>query len=147
MALSTWAWGEFQVNNFQEEFQEGCIEVAPDAGVPQRTVRFTDIQNLVQGTFTLNKTEYLAFLTWFKTTIKCGTIPFLYYDSRMEQARTARFMGKPAIRSNSNMFNVTVQFAFDSNIVYMDRYLLVNATQKLLVNSELPLIIAKKLRV
>lgn len=147
MALSTWAWGEFQVNNFQEEFQEGCIEIAPDAGVPTRKVRFTDIQDLIQGTFTLNKTEYIAFLAWFKTTIKCGTIPFLYYDSRVEQARTVRIVGKPAITSNSNMYNITVQFAFDSNIVYMDRYLLVNATQKLLVNSEQPFIVTKKLRV
>jgi len=146
MALSTWAWGEFQIKNFQEEFQEGCIEITPDKGVPTRKVRFTDIQDLVQGTFALTRSEYLAFLTWFKTTIKCGTIPFLYYDSRIEQTRTVRIIGKPSITTLSNMFNIAVQFAFDSNIVYMDRYLIAN-NKYLLVNPDKPLIIGKKLRV
>lgn len=146
MALSTWAWGEFLVTNFQEEYQEGCMEISPDAGSPLKKLKFTDVQDIVQGTFTLTKAEYLAFLTWYKTTIRFGTIPFLYLDGRINQLRVVRIIGKPQITTNSNMFNVAVQFAFDSTIVYVDRYLQVNGNKNLLVNPDQPVIVGKKLR-
>lgn len=127
MTLSTWQWGEFLINGMQEEFQEGCVEITADLGTPSKVLKFTDIQDLIKGSFALTKTQYIAFLDWFRNTIKLGTIPFLYYDSRFNINRVVRIIGNPGITSNSNMFNISLQFAFDSNIIYKDRYLVANA--------------------
>ena len=53
--MKEWKWGQIKLSGFQNEFQEGHIEITPDAGIPFRRQRFTDIQDIVQGSFTLDK--------------------------------------------------------------------------------------------
>ena len=38
--MEKWKWVQIKLDGFQNEFQEGYIEVTPDAGVPFRSERF-----------------------------------------------------------------------------------------------------------
>jgi len=112
MTLIYWQWGDILTDSLQEEFQESTIEITPDAGVPFKRQRFTDAVEIIQATFTLTRTEYLDFISWYKFNIQQGSLSFQYYDTRYNVYKTTKMIGKPSISSNSNMFNVTMQIAF-----------------------------------
>jgi hypothetical protein len=78
--MENWKWGQIKLDGFQNEFQEGYIEVTPDAGPPFRRERFSDIQDILKGTFTLLKIKYIDFMSWYKSDIKQGALPFKYFD-------------------------------------------------------------------
>lgn len=141
-----WQWGTIQVSNYQAEFQQGFVEITPDAGIPYRRQSFTDIQTLFQGKVTLTKTEKLDFQSWYRHDIRQGALTFLYWDCEIEAYRTTRIIGKPTITSNSNHFDINIQLAFDPTIVYQQRDLTVNPDSYLLVNPDLRLVVGKKLR-
>ena len=82
--MKEWKWGQIKLSGFQNEFQEGHIEITPDAGIPFRRQRFTDIQDIVQGSFTLDKLSYIDFMSWYKSDILQGALPFKYYDARID---------------------------------------------------------------
>lgn len=140
-----WQWGQITVNNYQGEFQQGFVETTPDAGIPFRRQRFTDIQDIFLGVFLLTKTELLDFKSWYKYNIKQGSIPFQYYDSQLGIYRTCRIIEKPTWTSNSDKFNISLKLTFDSGIFYQDRILVVNNSY-LTVNDGKALVVAKKLR-
>lgn len=143
--IEYWQWGNILVNNYQGEFQQGFIEVTPDAGIPYRRQCFSDIQDIFQGTFALTRVELLEFKNWYKYIIKQGSIPFQYYDCQLNVYRTCRILEKPTWTSNSSMFSVSIKFTFDSGIFYQDRSLVANDTY-LLVNGDKALVVSKKLR-
>ena len=106
--METWKWGQIKLDGFRNEYQEGYIEVTPDAGIPFRRERFSDIQDIIQGNFTLDKTQYIDFMSWYKLNIRQGAIPFTYYDCRIGQNRVARIVGKPTFTSNSKYYDVFI---------------------------------------
>lgn len=110
-----WQWGNINVSNYQNEFQEGFIENTPDAGIPFKRLKFTDIQEIVQATFTVSESDYTNFLSWYKFNIKQGELSFQFYDSRYEKYRTTKIVGKPTYTPNSNMFNITVKLTFKND--------------------------------
>lgn len=109
-----WQWGSINVSSYQSEFQEGFIENTPDAGIPFRRLRFTNIQKIFQGTFTLTPQEKLEFESWYKFDIKQGELSFQYYDCEEETYKTTKIIGKPAITANSNLFNVNIKLTFEN---------------------------------
>ena len=132
--MEKWKWGQIKLDGFRNEFQEGYIEVTPDAGIPFRRERFSDIQDIVQGNFTLDKTQYIDFMSWYKSNIRQGAIPFKYFDCRIGQERTARITGKPTFTSNSKYYDVSITLTFDSEIFYLDRVLAANYEIPLVAN-------------
>ena len=118
--MATWRWGEPLSDGFSNEPQEGYIESQPDAGLPFRRERFTDISDIINATFVLTKSEYNQFRSWYVREIKQGSIPFDYYDCRIGETRTARIVGKPRYTSNSTFFNLSITLSLDPVIVTVD---------------------------
>jgi len=137
-----WQWGELKNADFQNEQQGGFVENTPDAGIPFRRQKFTDIGDIIQGSVILSKIEYLQFMSWYNSTIKQGSISFQYYDYRINAYRTAKIMDKPSYSSNSTYFNVNVKMYLDPTAIYNDFYLvaedyrLIAGTSDALVGSE-----------
>lgn len=134
--MEKWKWGQIRLDGFQNEFQEGYIEVTPDAGIPFRRERFSDIQDIVQGKFTLEKVQYIDFMSWYKFNIRQGAIPFKYYDCRIGQERTTRIVGKPTWSSNSKYYDMTITLTFDSEVFLLDRVLSANPNLPLVANDK-----------
>lgn len=134
--MEKWKWGQIRLDGFQNEFQEGYIEVTPDAGIPFRRERFSDIQDIVQGKFTLEKVQYIDFMSWYKFNIRQGAIPFKYYDCRIGQERTTRIVGKPTWSSNSKYYDMSITLTFDSEVFYLDRVLSANPNLPLIANDK-----------
>ena len=132
--MEKWKWGQIKLDGFRNEFQEGYIEVTPDAGIPFRRERFSDIQDIVQGNFTLDKTQYIDFMSWYKFDIRQGAIPFEYYDCRIGQNRVTRIVGKPTFTSNSKYYDVSITLTFDSGVFMLDRVLAANSAIPLVAN-------------
>ena len=132
--MEKWKWGQIKLDGFRNEFQEGYIEVTPDAGIPFRRERFSDIQDIIQGSFTLTKLQYIDFMSWYKFNIRQGAIPFKYYDCRIGQERTARIVGKPTWSSNSKYYEMSISLTFDSEVFYFDRVLAANYEIPLVAN-------------
>lgn len=132
--MEKWKWGQIKLDGFQNEFQEGYIEVTPDAGIPFRRERFSDIQDIIQGSFTLDKTQYIDFMSWYKFDIRQGAIPFEYYDCRIGQNRVTRIVGKPTFTSNSKYYDVSITLTFDSGVFMLDRVLAANYDLPLVAN-------------
>ena len=124
--MEKWKWCQIRLDGFQNECQEGYIEVTPDAGIPFRRERFSVIQDIIKGTFTLSKLQYIDFMSWYKFNIRQGAIPFRYYDCRIGQERTTRIVGKPTYSSNSKYYDVAITLTFDSEVFYLDRVLAAN---------------------
>lgn len=133
--MEKWTWGQIKLDGFRNEFQEGYIEVTPDAGIPFRRERFSDIQDIIQGNFTLDKTQYVDFMSWYKFNIRQGALPFTYYDCRIGKNRTARIVGKPTFSSNSKYYDISVTITFDSEIFYLDRVLAANELLPIFANN------------
>lgn len=146
--MEQWIWGKIKSDGFQNEFQDGTLEVSPDAGAPFKRLRFTDVRDIIQGTFILDRNQYIYFMSWYKFNIKQGTIPFSYYDCRVNQYRTTRIIGKPTYTTISNMFSLSVTLSFDSETFYEDRYLTVGLDDAFLTvgNDDAKLVVTKKLR-
>ena len=134
--VEKWKWGQIRLDGFQNEFQEGYIEVTPDAGIPFRRERFSDIQDIIQGKFTLEKVQYIDFMSWYKHDIRQGAIPFKYYDCRIGQERTTRIVGKPTWSSNSKYYDMSITLTFDSEVFLLDRVLSANPNLPLVANDK-----------
>ena len=132
--MEKWTWGQIKLDGFRNEFQEGYIEVTPDAGIPFRRERFSDIQDIIQGNFTLDKTQYIDFMSWYKFNIRQGAIPFKYFDCRIGQNRVTRIVGKPTFTSNSKYYDVSITLTFDSGVFMLDRVLAANSAIPLIAN-------------
>ena len=132
--MEKWTWGQIKLDGFRNEYQEGYIEVTPDAGIPFRRERFSDIQDIIQGNFTLDKTQYIDFMSWYKSNIRQGAIPFEFYDCRIGQNRVARIVGKPTFTSNSKYYDVSITLTFDSGVFMLDRVLAANYEIPLVAN-------------
>lgn len=132
--MEKWTWGQIKLDGFRNEYQEGYIEVTPDAGIPFRRERFSDIQDIIQGNFTLDKTQYVDFMSWYKFDIRQGAIPFEFYDCRIGQNRVTRIVGKPTFTSNSKYYDVSITLTFDSGVFMLDRVLAANSAIPLVAN-------------
>lgn len=136
--MDTWTFGQIKIEGFQNEPQEGYIELTPDAGVPYRRERFSDIQDIVKGNFTLEKARYIDFMSWYKVNLRQGTLPFKFFDCRIKKERVARIIGKPTYTTNSKFFDISITIAFDSEVFYSeDKYLVANPDYALEVNGKL----------
>ena len=141
-----WAWGKIKNSGFQNEQQSGFVEVTPDAGIPFRRQRFSDVGDIIKGTITLNKTTYLQFMSWYKFNIKQGAISFTYYDCRIEQDRTARIIDKPIYSSNSTYFDVQITLYLEPVIIYQDVSLIADENTLLIADEDVILVATEKLR-
>lgn len=136
--LQKWKWGGLLNAGYANEFQEGYIEVTPDAGIPFRRERFSDIQDIVSGSLSLTNSQYIDFMSWYKYDIRQGTLPFLMPDCRIKKERVARLtINKPQFNRTSNRWTVALTITFDSGIFYFDRVLVANTLRPLEVNGKL----------
>ena len=125
--MEKWTFGNFLNDSYQNEFQQGYLEITPDAGIPFRREIFSDIQDIVSGNISLDNGAYLDFMSWYKYNIRQGTLPFLFYDCRVQTERVARLtIEKPQYSRNSNRWNVSVTIIFDSGAFYPERVLVCN---------------------
>lgn len=120
-----WKWGKPLLENFSNEPQEGYIETAPDAGIPFRRMRFSDIMDIVNYSFYLSKQDYPAFMSWYRYDIRQGSIPFLFYDCRIGKQRIARIIGKPQYSANQTLRKLNITLAFEPLTVREDNALLI----------------------
>lgn len=140
-----WQWGEIKNSGFSNEWQNGYIEVSADAGSPFRRERFSDIRDIISGTFTLTKAEYLNFMSWYKEDIRQGARTFQYYDCRVEDYRTARIIDKPTQASNSTFFDISITLMLDPYTKYEQNVAVANPDLKILVNPDLEMIVGREL--
>ncbi|PNX49890.1 MAG: hypothetical protein BV457_00185 [Thermoplasmata archaeon M9B1D] len=143
--LEKWRWGDLLSNSFQDEDQNGFIEVSPDAGQPFRRETFTDIDNIIKGYIIVSLEDYLDFKSWYRNTIKQGTIPFTFYDCRIEVDRTARFLDKPLYRQVSNYYQIEVKLSLEQTKIYVDYSLLTEGGEYLLTEGGENLVATKEL--
>lgn len=112
--MEVWRFGEVLSNGFANEPQSGFSELSPDAGNPFRRLEFTDIQDIMRGSFNVDMSGYLDFMDWYKNKIRQGTLEFLYYDCRVAQNRVARLIGKPQYTTISNRFTIAVTLSLEA---------------------------------
>lgn len=141
-----WVWGDIKTNGFGNEQQNGFVEVSPDAGSPFRRQRYSDIADILQGTITLSKIEYLQFMSWYNFDIKQGAIAFSFYDCRIDEYRTARIINKPTYSTNSTFYNVNVNLYLEPITILEDFVLIANENQALIADTDKRLVVTRKLR-
>lgn len=141
-----WKWGKPLNSNFSNEFQNGFIETNADAGLPFRRMRYSDVLDIIRANFDFTKSEYLQFMNWYKYDTQQGSIPFTYYDCRIDYERTARIMGKPQYSTNSNRYIVSITLGLEPVTIYRDSDLIVNANDILIVNDNDVLVATTALR-
>ena len=142
-----WKWGNFLLSNFKDEEQTGFQEVDPDAGLPFRRESFTDISNIVSGTITLTLQNYIAFKDWYRNVIRQGSIPFDFYDCRVDETRTARLIGKPLYITNNKYYNVSVVLSLDPVTTYLDWNLLTEDGTPILTEASENIIVSTEVTV
>lgn len=143
--LEKWRWGDLISRGFQDEDQNGFIEVSPDAGEPFRRETFTDIDNIIKGSIVVPLEDYLDFKSWYRNSVKQGTLPFTFYDCRVEADRTARFLEKPLYRQNSNYWTIEVKLSLEQTKLYVDYYLLTEGGDYLLTEGGDRIVATKEL--
>lgn len=138
MTITQWTWGGLLNDSYQNEYQEGYLELTPDAGIPFRRMKFSDIQDIVSGSLSLTDSDYTAFMSWYKHDIRQGTLPFQMYDCRIKQMRVARLtMNKPQFMRNSNRWNITLTITYDSGVFSIPAHLLANTYHPLVANGKI----------
>lgn len=132
-----WTWGKPLIEGFSNQPQKGYIEIEPDAGMPFRRLKFTDIQDLATCNFILDRQQYILFMSWYKVTLKQGTLPFSIFDCRYGIKRVARLIGDvPQYNTISNYYNLSLTLAFESSFIVYERVLVVNEDDPIIVNSD-----------
>lgn len=119
--MAEWRFGEILSNGFQSEYQSGFSELSPDAGSTYRREEFTDIQDLISGSFVLDIDAYRDFKDWYKNDIRQGSLKFDYYDCITRQTRQAQILGNPTFSTVSNLFYVNITLALDS-VTYVESF-------------------------
>jgi hypothetical protein len=110
----TWQWGNPLLEGFSNRPQKGYVDVEPDAGIPFRRLKFTDIYDICSCSFHLTRETYKQFMAWYQNDIKQGSIPFEMYDCRYGVTRVARLIGDvPQYPANSKYFRANVTIAFE----------------------------------
>ena len=112
--MLTWQWGNPLLEGFSNQPQKGYIDVEPDAGIPFRRLKFTDIYDICSCSFHLTRETYKQFMAWYQNDIKQGSIPFEMYECRYGVTRVARLIGDvPQYPANSKYFRANVTIAFE----------------------------------
>lgn len=137
-----WRWGKPLLNNFSNKLQEGYIETQADAGIPFRRMRFSDALDIVSATFSLTRIQYMQFISWYRYDIRQGSIPFIYYDCRIDADRVAHIIGNPEYNPDSTRQVLSITLGLEPVTVYKDFELLVNDNDHLIVNDSDKLIIS-----
>ncbi|MDR1169078.1 MAG: hypothetical protein LBK53_09370 [Heliobacteriaceae bacterium] len=136
MTTLKWEWGRILLSGQQREFQAGHLEVDPDAGMPYRRERFTDIGEIVQGTIILDKEDAEFFWYWYKNDLRQGAINFTYFDCVKDTERVARIIDKPTDVPISNKRQISIKMMFIPQEIKYKQYLAVNDDRVLLVNDD-----------
>ena len=143
-----WTWGKPLLENFNNSPQKGYTEIEPDAGLPFRRLKFSDITDLANCNFILSRSDYIRFMSWYKYELKQGTEPFEIWDCRYKIKRVARLVGDvPQYSTNSNYYNMSVTIAFNSAVEVIDFALAVDDDVVLVVNNNDVLLGGRDLRV
>lgn len=145
LIMKKWQWGSLLSRNFNDEDQTGFLEITPDAGKPFRRESFTDIDNLIRGSIIVDLDTYIEFKSWYRNTIKQGTISFTFFDCRTNTERIARILGKPLYRQISNKWNISIKLSLEQTIIYKDYFLLTEGGEYLLTEGGDKIITTKKL--
>lgn len=140
-----WNWGDLLSNNFRDEDQNGFLEVSPDAGKPFRRETFTDIDNILSGSIILDLDDYIRFKSWYRNTLKQGSISFTFYDCRTETERMAKFLDKPLYRQVSNLWNISVKLSLEQTSILEDLNLLTEGGDEILTEGGDTIIATKEL--
>lgn len=142
-----WIWGKPLLQNFSNQPQKGYIETSPDAGIPFRRLQFTDIYDIANCTFDLDRDNYIRFMSWYKSDLRQGTLPFKIFDCRYKVERTARIIGDvPQYATNSNRYVMSLTLAFIPEEIVVDYILVMNDNIRLIVNEDNPLKVGVPLR-
>lgn len=142
-----WIWGKPLIQGFSNQPQKGYSEIEPDAGIPFRRLMFTDIYDLATCTFDLDRSQYPRFMSWYRTELRQGTIPFEIFDCRYGVKRTARLVGDvPQFTTNSNRYTLNLTIAFMPEVLSTEFNLVVNENDSLIVNSFDVLVVNQLLR-
>lgn len=145
--MLNWEWGKPLLQSFSNHPQKGYIELEPDAGTPFRRLQFTDICDFAICNFDLDRGNYIRFMSWYKTDLKQGTIPFKIWDCRYKTERTARIVGDvPQYATNSNRYTMSLTLAFMPETLVYDFVLIANGDSALIVNENNPLVGGQPLR-
>ena len=137
-----WRWGKPLLQNFSNKLQKGYIETQADAGIPFRRMRFSDALDIISATFSLTRSQYMQFISWYRYDIRQGSIPFIYYDCRIEAERVARIIGDPEFSPDSTRRTLSITLGLEPVTVYNDFTLVVNNNDTLIVNDNDSLIVS-----
>jgi hypothetical protein len=80
-----------EVDSYSREPMNSRLETSVDAGLPKVRNRYTAVPTNVTETFILDRTEYLAFMTWYEDTTKYGSLPFNKLDPVKEVQAVYKF--------------------------------------------------------
>ena len=129
-----WRWGKPLLQNFSNKLQKGYLETQPDAGVPFRRMKFSDALDIISATFSLTRSQYMQFISWYRYDIRQGSIPFLYHDCRINADRIAHIIGEPDFSPDSTRRTLSITLGLEPVTVYDDFTLVVNNGDTLIVN-------------
>ena len=74
---------------------ESCARTNMDAGPASVRNRFTAITQTTKGSMVLTGAQLVIFNTFFRTTIKHGSLSFSWIHPQTEETATIRFKSKP----------------------------------------------------
>lgn len=84
-----------QVNGYSETPDVNVASFTPEVGPPKLRRRMSISTDVISFTTWMTATEYATFLTFYKTTIKDGTLPFTRTRPRTQATETFVFTSVP----------------------------------------------------
>jgi len=108
-----WRFGNPLSQGYQEEYQQGFIEVDPDAGIGFRREQFSDVNTIIRFNKLLTRAEAIDFKAFYINETRQGAIAFTYYDCELELNRTGRFVGKFTLPQQSNNYRLSCTISLD----------------------------------
>lgn len=101
---------KLEADSYVESPVDGTIRTQMDTGPEFFRRRFTATPTHINGDLNIDGSQVGTLLTFWKTTLRHGSLPFTWIDQRSGSAATFRFRAAPVIRAGSgNNFLATLQ--------------------------------------
>ena len=112
MTTSVWPTGlpcVFQLQGIGVEPVQNTIAIDPEVGSPLTRVRFTGTMDTITGSFVFkNRTQVQTFLTFWRTTLSQGSLPFTFKHPITSATVDMIFMSVPKFSKLGTTYSAAV---------------------------------------
>ena len=97
---------DFNVDGFGQEDQDPVVRFSTEAGPEHTRRRYTAVTTRVSTTLALTRSEVATLLSFFRSTISYGAVPFTWEDPLTESSVEMKIRNPPNISGGPDNFSV-----------------------------------------